>query len=246
MILRRITQHVKDQNWTAIGIDFVIVVVGVFMGIQLGNWNDVRAERARGESIKARLAAEFIDIEPQIARHVRNVTKYRDLANELAEDVLSGTIDLQTQEFADRSLAIGWHAPTGGSNTVAELINQGDIDLLGSPDLVDLLMEFQSTSVRHITAGAALYEGADKDFKPIGYVSRLAAIPPERRSEEFTAALSERASPPDVYVRIRSASLNIEIDLDWHQRTLELACGVLQKLGEPCNASDALASGDSP
>ena len=45
MILRRITQHVRDQNWTAIALDFVIVVTGVFLGIQLGNWNEARAVR---------------------------------------------------------------------------------------------------------------------------------------------------------------------------------------------------------
>jgi hypothetical protein len=28
MILRRVTEHVRDQNWFAVGIDFVIVVVG--------------------------------------------------------------------------------------------------------------------------------------------------------------------------------------------------------------------------
>ena len=29
MILRSITKHVRDQNWFAVGIDFLIVVVGV-------------------------------------------------------------------------------------------------------------------------------------------------------------------------------------------------------------------------
>lgn len=43
MILRRITQHVKDQNWFAVGLDFFIVVVGVFIGIQVANWNDSNA-----------------------------------------------------------------------------------------------------------------------------------------------------------------------------------------------------------
>jgi len=47
MILRRITQHVQDQNWTAIGIDFVIVVVGVFIGLQVSNWNAARTDQAR-------------------------------------------------------------------------------------------------------------------------------------------------------------------------------------------------------
>ncbi|WP_425411077.1 hypothetical protein [Hyphococcus sp.] len=42
MLLRRITEHVKAQNWTAVAIDFVIVVVGVFIGIQVANWNEAR------------------------------------------------------------------------------------------------------------------------------------------------------------------------------------------------------------
>lgn len=42
MLLRRITEHVKAQNWTAVFIDLVIVVVGVFIGIQVANWNEVR------------------------------------------------------------------------------------------------------------------------------------------------------------------------------------------------------------
>ena len=33
MILRRITEHVKAQNWFAVGLDFLIVVVGVFIGV---------------------------------------------------------------------------------------------------------------------------------------------------------------------------------------------------------------------
>ena len=46
MLLRRLTEHVQSQNWTAIGLDLVIVVLGVFMGVQLGNWNEGRSERA--------------------------------------------------------------------------------------------------------------------------------------------------------------------------------------------------------
>lgn len=42
MLLRRVIDHVEAQNWTAILIDFVIVVVGVFIGIQVSNWNDDR------------------------------------------------------------------------------------------------------------------------------------------------------------------------------------------------------------
>ncbi|MEO0368372.1 MAG: hypothetical protein AAF197_06240 [Pseudomonadota bacterium] len=46
MLLRRVTQHLKAQNWFAVFLDFLIVVVGVFIGIQVANWNDSRAARA--------------------------------------------------------------------------------------------------------------------------------------------------------------------------------------------------------
>ena len=51
MILRRVTQHVKGENWFAVGLDFVIVVVGVFIGIQVANWNEARLENIRKTSI---------------------------------------------------------------------------------------------------------------------------------------------------------------------------------------------------
>lgn len=59
MLLRRITQHIKDQNWFAVFIDFIIVVVGVFIGIQVANWNDARAERQREIVLLERLHNDF-------------------------------------------------------------------------------------------------------------------------------------------------------------------------------------------
>jgi len=45
MILRRLTENLKKQNWTAIGIEFVIVILGVFIGTQVANWNQARIEK---------------------------------------------------------------------------------------------------------------------------------------------------------------------------------------------------------
>ena len=45
MILRRVIQHVRNQEWTAIAIDLVIVVVGVYIGIQAQAWNVQRENR---------------------------------------------------------------------------------------------------------------------------------------------------------------------------------------------------------
>lgn len=60
MLLRRITKHVKDQNWFAVGLDFCIVVIGVFIGLQVANWNEVRSESERVATQLASFRAELI------------------------------------------------------------------------------------------------------------------------------------------------------------------------------------------
>ena len=94
MILRRITQHVREQNWTAIGIDFLIVVVGVFVGIQLGNWNAARAERAEEQDLLRGLRAEFTEVmaglDVQVAKHRRIERAVATILEGLAEAERSG------------------------------------------------------------------------------------------------------------------------------------------------------------
>lgn len=59
MILRRIIAHLRKQEWTAIGIDFVIVVLGVFIGIQVANWNAFEADKRALASALDRLRSEI-------------------------------------------------------------------------------------------------------------------------------------------------------------------------------------------
>ncbi len=59
MILRRITEHVKAQNWFAVGLDFLIVVVGVFVGLQVSNWNERLAERDTEARLLSYLAEDL-------------------------------------------------------------------------------------------------------------------------------------------------------------------------------------------
>lgn len=59
MLLRRVTEHVKDQNWFAVGIDLVIVVLGVFIGIQVSNWNEDRVTRQKAEVFTERLTQDL-------------------------------------------------------------------------------------------------------------------------------------------------------------------------------------------
>ena len=59
MLLRSLTKHVNEQNWFAIGIDFFIVVVGVFIGIQVANWNEAQSFNERETQLLSELKLEI-------------------------------------------------------------------------------------------------------------------------------------------------------------------------------------------
>jgi hypothetical protein len=61
MILRRLTANLKAQNWTAISIEFLIVVVGVFIGTQVSNWNQARIEKRETERLVEQMRPEIAD-----------------------------------------------------------------------------------------------------------------------------------------------------------------------------------------
>lgn len=58
MLLRRLSEHVGEQNWFAVALDFLIVVFGVFIGFQVTNWNEGRKLDVAYSEARGRLAAE--------------------------------------------------------------------------------------------------------------------------------------------------------------------------------------------
>jgi hypothetical protein len=125
MLLRRVIEHVRDQNWTAVGIDFLIVVIGVFVGIQVANWNAARADelRARGylERIRDDLDADLAGNGDRLA-FSRQVAAY-------------GTQGLAYAETGDAGGASQWElllAYFQASQVASLIVNQTTHDELKS------------------------------------------------------------------------------------------------------------------
>ena len=87
MIFRRVKAHVAKEDWFAVFIDFIIVVFGVFMGLQVANWSAARADRADERTFLNALHQDIIEAE-QISRRILNIriTVFNDL--ESAVDIL--------------------------------------------------------------------------------------------------------------------------------------------------------------
>lgn len=61
MILRRLADSIRHQNWFAVFVDLAVVFVGVFVGIQVANWNEARLDAVRKQQIIEALIADISD-----------------------------------------------------------------------------------------------------------------------------------------------------------------------------------------
>ena len=59
MILQRLATSIRKQDWFTVVIETMIVVFGVYLGIQLGNWNADRTAKRDYESAIERYRAEI-------------------------------------------------------------------------------------------------------------------------------------------------------------------------------------------
>ena len=43
ILFRRVKQHIVEENWFAVFVDFLIVVLGIIIGFQISNWSENRS-----------------------------------------------------------------------------------------------------------------------------------------------------------------------------------------------------------
>ena len=59
MLLRRLISNIRDRDWGFVVAELLIVVAGVFLGIQAANWNTDRLEQEEGRKIVERLLVDL-------------------------------------------------------------------------------------------------------------------------------------------------------------------------------------------
>ena len=147
MLLRKVIRHVQEQSWTAIAIDFFIVVLGVFVGIQVNNWNESRLEAQRAHGyllrIQSDLESDINAIEHRVA-YWNKVVKYGHAAIAYAEE---GELNERSHwktvlAFYQASQVAPYRSE---DTTYRELMNAGDLSLIRNEKLRDALAKYYVT-----------------------------------------------------------------------------------------------------
>ena len=135
MILRRVIAHFRKQEWTAIAIDFLIVVVGVFIGIQVSNWNAGRADRVSERQYLGQLRQDLKLIQVE----VRDQIEFEQFQSRLAREIASEIVEPNAQ--AERRIGVGLghlanrRTLKAASPTFVDLQSSGNLEIISDPDL---------------------------------------------------------------------------------------------------------------
>ncbi len=151
MLLRRITHHVKDQNWFAVFVDFLIVVVGVFIGLQVQEWA-IEQDRKKDEiAYLERLNDEI----KQLIELRKPYDEFRPLIISVASEAYKKIFsDDDTISFTDRECrSMVWISetfrtiPPSELPTITELLASGRLETISSESLrIEILNYIQEVN----------------------------------------------------------------------------------------------------
>jgi hypothetical protein len=86
MILRRLTENLRLQNWTTITIELAIVIIGVFVGNSVNDWSQERAADRETRDLLVELRPEMI----QQRQSMESIRKYLQITGRYADVAFAG------------------------------------------------------------------------------------------------------------------------------------------------------------
>ena len=147
MILRRVVAHFRKQEWTAIAIDLVIVVAGVFIGLQVANWNTARQARADERVFIQRLHDDVVQAEAKSARlRERRFTQSKAIIEGMA--VIFGERerkDLSEEECLYLAFSHDYVLTAPAIPAFDELLSSGRLNIVRDRELKRSLARFQQS-----------------------------------------------------------------------------------------------------
>ena len=136
MILARLTRAIRQQNWFAVVLEFVIVVAGVVIGFQVTAWNARQADLQRGQLYIERLSE---DLAENRTRTENNIA-FRAKVRALGLDALAFASGQRLPADSWQVVATYFNASQAGSAyhvraTYEEMLSTGDLRLIDDFDL---------------------------------------------------------------------------------------------------------------
>lgn len=174
-MLRRVIAQMRRQDWTAVAIELIVVVVGVFIGVQASNWNADRETNQKAAVFTERLRS---DLREEAWGYEMNIGYFDQVQTNArrAADALTGKIPLPGEALLIAAYrATQFNGNTRRRATYDELIATGEIGLIHNEALRDLAMRvYTDPVIDQLTQDGQHSEYREEFRKAIPYDVQLA------------------------------------------------------------------------
>lgn len=89
MLFRRVVERLRQQDWFAVGIELVVVIVGIFVGLQATEWSNARRDQAEQTNYLQRLLsdneANLVELGKAAEREQQRAVKIRSILDALRD-----------------------------------------------------------------------------------------------------------------------------------------------------------------
>ena len=142
MLVRHLRKEAARQNWLGVAIDLIILILGVFLGIQVNNWNTARLDANKGVVYRERLVADLeANLKDLDNRRVYYIAT-RDHA-QAALDALDQPVGENPSGFLVDAYQASQIAPRKLRRfTYDGLISTGNVEILGNATLRNRLANY--------------------------------------------------------------------------------------------------------
>ena len=131
MFLRRLAVALRRQDWPTVIVEFLLVVLGVLLALQLDNWNEHRKDRALFQDYLVQLQADLREDVEQAERRIETATALDELAAYLVS-VIEGKAaqPIDNNRLVSAVLIAGYaNLDLVNRQTYDELISTGNLRL---------------------------------------------------------------------------------------------------------------------
>ena len=234
MLLRRFMAHIQQQNWFAVTLDIIVVIVGIFLGMQVADWNEQRKEREVEQQFLNRLLADAetnrIDLNSLIEHFTRQVDAIYELGQATSAKSLQG-YDESKIERGIYSL-LSFPSIRFRSGTTGELLSAGKMDLIQDDEVKTLLLEqnalYEFVMTQHRDFRLFLIDKQEQYDSYTTYITLPDKIRPRMQFD-----FEEISNSKDFTTIIHNSLLLQRLMLDYRKNQQELNVELIKRL--KCN-----------
>jgi len=147
VFIRHLVERIRTGNWGSFLAEIVIVMVGVFLGLQVDTWNDARKASLEERYYIDRLLDELDESVTRLDKSIANGYQIVNATRRAQQAIRASNIDVEHPEkFIADFLSVNWMVEVDiVDGAIEELRSTGRLGVIGNTQIREALSRYYRT-----------------------------------------------------------------------------------------------------